>query len=271
MKTALIDADSILYVIGWHSRELTVDEATIAAVESNVDNYIRAMLQRVDATNYLGVFSDVQCFRNWSYKFAPYKGGRPVKPDFMTKWEPTMKEYLNKVWGFVTAQSLEADDIVSALHVLAYAENPNYSIVLSPDKDLRQNPGHFFDYKKNELEYVTPAQARKNLYISMVAGDTTDNIKGIPGLGPDKASKLFASCENTIEHEMVLTEVYQKYFGEYYGPIILQETRDAITMLSPTHRFWKDCTGQMKRMHEAIKEVPQFDADFTKTLSELGW
>jgi 5'-3' exonuclease len=274
MRTALIDADSILYVIGWHSRELSVDEASKAVVESNVDNYVRAMLQKVDATDYLGVFSDTQCFRNRCYLYAPYKGGRPVKPDFMVKWEATLKEYLSEVWGFVTAHDLEADDIVAALQVtMPIGNSISYNpIVLSPDKDLRQNPGNFFDYKKNgELEWLSTMQARKNLYISLISGDTTDNIKGVPGLGPDKAAKLFARCETDIEHEMVLIETYQKYFGEYYGPIILQQTKDAITMLSPRHRWWIDYKDQILSMKGLLREVPKFDADFTKALSEIGW
>lgn len=174
---ALIDADSILYVIGYHNRDLPFNEDSKAQVENNVDLYVRAMLQRVQATSYLGVFSSHQCFRDYSYLYAPYKGHRPPKPEFMVKWESTMKEYLTKEWGFITIEDLEADDVVSAYQVDSYKRKIE-AIVLSPDKDLRQNPGLFYDYKKNIFETVTEQQAMKNFYLAVLTGDPVDNVKG---------------------------------------------------------------------------------------------
>lgn len=230
---ALIDADSIVYVISHRFRDSELSLDNSIAVQSATEIFVTDLLQKAGVTRYLGVFSDKECFRHRVYKFAKYKGNRPPKPEWVSRWEFDIKDYLIREWKFIVATDLEADDVVSALQLTM-----EDTIVLSPDKDLRQNPGRFYDYNKDIFEVVTPEEAMKTFYISMVSGDMTDNIYGIRGLGPVKAAKLFEDCVTDIDYEVKLTTVYTEYYGPHYGPIILQETRDCIQMLGPKHRLF---------------------------------
>jgi len=267
---ALLDADSVVWIIShrFKDSELSLDNSI--AVMSATEIYVTELLQKTGATRYLGVFSDKECFRHRVYKFAKYKGNRPPKPEWVTRWETDIKNVLITNWKFIVATDLEADDVVSALQ-----QTLEDTMLLSPDKDLRQNAGRFYDYTKDIFEVVTPEEATKTFYVSMVSGDMTDNVYGIYGLGPVKAAKLFEDCVTDIDHEVVLVETYKKYYGPYYGPIILQETRDCIQMLGPKHRLWKQFLYQeefpqttynltIEEYLMSIREVP-FETD---TLSQ---
>lgn len=260
MKLVLIDADSIIYIVGSNNRDLDPLEHS-ELIYANLESFLENIFSSTQATHYLGTFSAKVTFRNSVYKYAKYKGNRPEKPDFIVKWETVIKEYLVKNHGFLTPLNIEADDVVSL-----YQEKYPTAVIASPDKDLRQSKGYYFDYSKNtELEYIDDLKAMQNLYISLVMGDATDNIKGIPGMGEVKAKKLFEECVNAIEFESVLHDVYLKHFGEYYGPIILEETKLAIKLLKTTHPFYSGSLDEPKE--EFIRAVPSFEDIFTKALN----
>ena len=214
-----------------------------------------------------------------NYLFKRYKGNRGPKDEWLTRWEPIIKNHMTKKWGFYTSPNLEADDIVvgySAIHV----EEP--VIICSPDKDLRQAPGFHFDYKKsNGIDTVTPPDACKNLWAQVLTGDTVDNIAGLPGLGPAKVKVLFDAATTTEEaSDLVLMQVvrdqYIKYFGPHYGPMIYDQTLQTVMMIQPSHPLWdtyKHDIQSIKQTH--VRDTPARDPELaeevTVDLDALGW
>jgi hypothetical protein len=111
-------------------------------------------------------------------------------------------------------------------------------IICSPDKDLRQIPGQHYCYKTGKQHQVSAEKALWNWCMQMLCGDDTDNIAGVPGMGPKKSEKLLEEgC--SFEWRDIVKLAYQKYFGAYYGDIIYQETAAAITLMSPAHPLWE--------------------------------
>lgn len=224
----LIDADSIVYILSWVHRENTDDkESVIMACNS----MLKDMLTFCGTHAYIGVFSDKICFRHTVYKYAPYKGNRKEKEDYVIRWEPIIKEHFTKNFGFITIPELEADDVVNALSELI-----DNCIVASPDKDLRQSPGTFFDYKSTSWELVTVSKdkAHENFWVQMLTGDSTDNVIGIPGIGEVKAEKLLKSHESIYWPNKVKL-IYMGYFGSHYGSIIFTETLHTLQLLGTSH------------------------------------
>lgn len=234
MTLVLIDADSIVYIVGYNHREFKRDDlGTTEAVIASVDSVLEALFENIGATHYIGALSDSKSFRNQIYKYAPYKGTRGSKPDFIIEWENVIKEYMIEK-GFIMVPNFEADDIVSVLK-----ENYPDAIIASPDKDLRQSPGFFFDYSKNTpLENLTEFQANYNFYYSMLVGDSADNVKGVTGLGEVKAKKLLENCTNDIEMDAVVWEAYEKAYGHYYGSIIRTETKITLSLVTSDHPWY---------------------------------
>ena len=76
---------------------------------------------------------------------------------------------------------LEADDI---LGMLAAPDR----VMVTIDKDLRTVAGWHYNPDKEDFPVrVTPAEADRFLFKQWLMGDSTDNIKGCPAIGPKKA------------------------------------------------------------------------------------
>lgn len=265
---AAIDADSIIYIIAWAHKDNKKEEpGMIGIVEQRCDSFLQYLVESTKATKYFGVFSDKKSFRNDLYLVAPYKGSRPPKPEFVQEWEGIIKSYFTEKYGFVTYGNLEADDLVSVMK-----EKYSESIICSPDKDLKQIAGTIFDYKKNELVEVSEAEAMRNLYTQLLTGDTSDNVKGVPGLGPAKVTKLFEGLYDEIEFATVVKDQYVKYYGEYYGEIIESQTFNTIKMLDSTHPMYKLHENKFNLLHTEIHDAPVYENPLDESLlQELGW
>lgn len=231
--TSLIDADSLIHIISYNYRIATPeDKGAIDEVRAAVDSFINMILTMTQATHYVGAIGnkDGTCFRQRIYRYAKYKGNRPPTHEWVVNWKPTIRDQMTKVWGFINSPLLEADDIIASM--VKFCNSFKQSCVIcSPDKDLKQIAGTHFDYKKQEdvWKIVSPVDAWYNFCLQLLTGDSGDNIAGVPGLGPVKAEKLLKDIE-PVQYLSTIKLAYCKYFGEYYGPIIYQETYECIKL-----------------------------------------
>lgn len=254
-RVSLIDGDSICYIVAWNH-----EDSLVSLVEQSCDSIVEAILKNTGATHYLGTFSSSENFRHREYLVAKYKGNRPPKPEWVREWEMVIKNHLVNKWGFIIPEDLEADDVVASL---SFWNDGNTYIICSPDKDMKQCPGSHFNYSDLSTASVIEVDnktAQKNFWTQMLTGDTTDNIKGVPGVGPAKVQKLFEGIDNEIDYYMAVHEAFKTYYGEYYGPIIYQETLTAIQLMGPTHTHWqqhKDYLTQLKE--KGFYPVPIID------------
>lgn len=270
---ALIDADSLVYIIAYNFKDET--QFAEEPIRACCDDFIHAILKCTQSDKYLGVFSSDKNFRYEVYKYQPYKGNRPPKPDFLTLWGPTVKKHLTEKWGFYTSPHIEADDIVVA--VASQLQEP--WVICSPDKDLRQIAGFHYDYRTGEpTKTVTEEDAARNLWAQLLTGDSTDNIAGIPGLGEVKVKKLFDEAANYESlNAIVLSQIvktqFNKYFGPYYGDIIYWETLLAVMMIQPAHPFWYKYEKEIQNTKtNYVRDTPKIETPEDVTvLDQLGW
>lgn len=232
-RISLIDADSIVYIIAWNHKD-----SLVSLVEQACDSMVETILQKTQATHYFGTFSSSENFRHREYLVAPYKGNRPPKPEWVKEWEDVINSHLVNKWNFFVPVDLEADDVISYLSQSLEEE----VIICSPDKDMKQLVGLHFDYKDlgtAEIIEVQCKEAEKTFWTQVLTGDTTDNIKGVPGLGPAKVQKLFEGITNEIDFHMTVLNAFKGYYGEYYGQLIYQQTVDAVQLMGKYHSHWK--------------------------------
>ena len=158
-------------------------------------------LRETYAGDYLTVIFDAsrRSFRNAFY--AEYKAHRPPAPDDLVPQFPLTREAtLAMGVPSIELEEYEADDLIAS-----YAEAGRAAglevVIVSSDKDLMQliAPGvTMFDPMKDkpigaaevfEKFGVTPD---KVIEVQALIGDASDNVPGVPGIGPKTAAELIA-------------------------------------------------------------------------------
>ncbi len=136
-------------------------------------------------------------FRNDIY--SEYKAHRPPMPEELAAQWPKVLEVTRAFnLPLICIENYEADDVIATLAKQAEAEGWDVTIV-STDKDLMQLVDeriHLLDTMKN-IEYDEAAvkekwgvEPKRIHDLLSLAGDSADNIPGIPGIGPKTAVQL---------------------------------------------------------------------------------
>ncbi len=141
-----------------------------------------------------------------------YKATRRETPDDLKPQLPFFSQVTQALcWPVVCRDGVEADDIIATLVTQARQRDWDVTIYTG-DKDLMQLVDDHvtivdslrdltYDAAKVEAKFgVTPAQLRD--YLALV-GDTSDNIPGMPGVGPKTAAKLLVehgSLDSILAH-----------------------------------------------------------------------
>ena len=234
-KLVLIDGHSILNRAFYGVPDLTNAEG----LHTNaIYGFLNIMFKIVDEEkpDFLAVAFDLKAptFRHKIY--AEYKGTRKGMPDELREQVPVMKDVLTAMGILIMQQEgLEADDILGTFAKRAQKEGLEVALV-SGDRDLLQVADENIKiripktkggrtevedyYAKDVMEsmQVTPIQF---IELKALMGDTSDNIPGVPKVGPKTATELmvtYGSLENIYEH---LEEITKKSVRE-----TLREHRD---------------------------------------------
>ncbi|PIP05988.1 MAG: DNA polymerase I [Syntrophobacterales bacterium CG_4_8_14_3_um_filter_49_14] len=149
-------------------------------------------------------------FRHESYE--QYKATRKATPDALVSQIPFIKDVVR---GFNIAvleeQGIEADDIIGTL-AKTHAGTEMKTVVVSGDKDLLQLVSEdiiMIDTMKDITYDIEAVKARfgvepgRVVEILGLMGDTSDNIPGVPGIGPKTARRLieeYGTVEEVIKN-----------------------------------------------------------------------
>jgi hypothetical protein len=194
---ALIDADSLVYAIGFSSEGI---EEPLAKWRMN--EAVDTILSDVGADCYFGWLTGKGNFRNDIAKTAPYKGTRVApKPEHYQ----ALREHLQVKYGFMMTKDIEADDAVA---IACYAIPEDEMIMVHIDKDLNQLRGWHYNYRKKEKYHVTEFEGLQSFYIQILTGDRIDNIIGLKGIGPVKAKRILEECQTEQEMYLSVVEAY---------------------------------------------------------------
>ena len=150
-------------------------------------------------------------FRNDIY--PEYKAHRPPAPDELV---PQFAIIRDAVRAFnvpcIEREGFEADDLIATYAKLASEQGVEEVVVISADKDLMQlvRPGvRMRDPMKNkdigpdEVKERFGVPPDKVTDVQALAGDSSDNIPGVPGIGVKTAAELilqYGDLENLLAH-----------------------------------------------------------------------
>lgn len=142
-----------------------------------------------------------------------YKAQRPPMPDDLRGQLPAIRQWLGAFgWPVLEQEGAEADDIIAA--VAAVREGLPVAI-LTHDKDIAQLVSAevvlLHSAKGDAWETVGPAEVEAKFgipaqrlgdYLALL-GDSSDNIRGVDGVGPKTAAKLlqdYGSLDAIVSH-----------------------------------------------------------------------
>lgn len=123
-----------------------------------------------------------------------------------------IREYMINQWGAIVVEGEEADDVVSYRSIELTDEGLT-PIMVHIDKDINNTQGWHFNPDTKEGYYINPTMAMRNFYSQVLLGDKIDCIPGVNGCGPKTIDIVFQYCDNPLEYEEVILNIFQ---GEHY-------------------------------------------------------
>ena len=193
----LVDGSSYLYRAFHALPNLSTSQGQSTGAVYGVINMVRRLLADYEP-RYMGVVFDPKG-KNFRHElYPPYKATRPPMPD-------ELRSQVSYVYQLVRAMGLpllmvegvEADDVIATLARQAHRQSLR-TLVATGDKDLAQ-------IVAEDVELVDTMQDRRydrvavtdkfgvppELMVDYLAlvGDTSDNIPGVPKVGPKTAAK----------------------------------------------------------------------------------
>jgi 5'-3' exonuclease len=206
--TALIDADSIVFIAHWDSDNKSYDKP-LEAIKQSIDSLVSSILINTKASKYLGYVGYTRAqFRYDAY--PDYKANRKDREPLPFYKEA--KQHMVDHWGFIPLHGIEADDVVNMVRTKF-----DNSFICAIDKDLLQLEGTHYNYKTNEWVSTSKQEANLFFWQSMIIGDSADNVKGLEGKGKAFATKLLMDIDDVESLRYIVFEEYIIQYGEYKG------------------------------------------------------
>lgn len=187
-------------------------------------------------------------------RYADYKGTRDKTPEELLSQFPLLREFTaNMGIPFLEKDNYEADDIIGTLATQAAAEGYDVRVVTG-DRDALQlvrpnlrvlltkkGISELKDYDTAAFEEEYGFEPLKLIDLKGLMGDTSDNIPGVPGVGPKTASKLllaYGSVENVLAHvEDVSGKKLKERLMEYADQARLSKELATIELHVPEIEF----------------------------------
>ena len=187
-----------------------------------------------------------------------YKAHREDMPEDLAAAMPHLSRVAD-AFGIpvIKMDGYEADDIIGTLAHRAEAEGFDEIYMVTPDKDFgqlvtdkikmyrpsRQGDGGEIWGTPEIKEKWGIVRVEQVIDMLGLCGDVSDNIPGVPGIGPKTAEKLLASydnVENLIAHVDELKGKQQERVREHADQALLSKKLATIQLDVPIESNWED-------------------------------
>lgn len=237
-KTILIDGDGLMY----HSSKDEIEES-IKLLDEKIANIFNVL----KGDNYIIFLSDLPYFRHVIY--PEYKGQRR-KYKSPLKWLKTLKAYMRENYNTFTMKDVEADDLCAYMYYKLKKVKQDV-VMCSPDKDLLNSiPGKHFNYRyyktkddkliKGDFKHTILSEATRFFWWQMLVGDSSDNVKGVEGVGPKGADITLKHTEDKDQYMHKVLNAYTQRYGTVKGVYEFQKNFRVLYMLSTDEDFLRE-------------------------------
>ncbi|MFC6298544.1 DNA polymerase I [Pseudomonas sp. CCM 7893] len=203
----LVDGSSYLYRAFHALPPLTTSKGLPTGAVKGVLNMLKSLRKQYPNSPFAVVFdAKGGTFRDEMY--AEYKANRPSMPDDMRlQIEPLHQSVIALGFPLLCVEGVEADDVIGTLARSSAAANRPV-VISTGDKDMAQlvdghitlvntMTGSAMDIEGVKEKFgVAPEQIID--YLALM-GDSSDNIPGVPGIGPKTASGLLVGVNGGLK------------------------------------------------------------------------
>ena len=194
----LVDGSAFLFrsYFSTLSQNLSNDKGFPTGAMFGVINAIKHLQRQYQGAKLIMIFdSKGSNFRHQIY--PQYKANRkPADESLIVQIEPLYQIIRAMGFHFICKEGVEADDVIATLAKLANAKNIE-TIIASSDKDLLQLVGAHIKqlnmqgklYDTDMVEEKMGVKPHQILDLLALSGDASDNIPGVPSVGPKTAVK----------------------------------------------------------------------------------
>ncbi|MDH3376512.1 MAG: DNA polymerase I [Gammaproteobacteria bacterium] len=275
----LVDGSSYLYRAYHAMPNLTNSSGAATGAVYGITNMLRRLLSDY-ATPYIAVVFDAKgkTFRNDLY--PDYKANRPPMPDELRTQIDAVHEIVEAM-GFpkLVVSGVEADDVIGTLATRA-TEQGFDTIISTGDKDMAQlvdDHVQIVDTMKDVIYDTDGVQNKFGVppasivdYLTLT-GDASDNIPGVPKVGPKTAAKWiqkYGSLDAIVAH---VDEIGGKV-GENLRASVdqLPVSKRLVTIKRDVELESSPVTLMMREPDEACLRELYARLEFRAWLAELG-
>ena len=194
----LIDGHALLFQAYYAIPPLSTPKGDPVNAVYGFTSMLRKLI-KAQNPDYLAITFDTKAPTFRHEYFKDYKANRKPMPDDLRPQLPLLESVI-KAYDIpvYSKDGFEADDIMGTISKRLSKENIK-TVLISRDKDLEQllddnitmldiKSNTFYDTKAfREKRGIEPLQM---IEILALMGDSSDNIPGVPGIGPKTATKL---------------------------------------------------------------------------------
>lgn len=210
-KICLVDGSGYIFRAYYGLPPLTAPDGTPVNAVYGFTNMFFRLTQKLRCDYNLVLFdAKRQNFRNQI--FPDYKATRKDIPEELIPQFPIIREAVSTLkLNMLEMEGYEADDLIATYCAKALAADLEV-VIVSADKDLMQliRPGvEFYDPMKDKFFTPEDVKEKFGVYpehvadVQALSGDSTDNVPGVPGIGPKTAAELvnaYGSLAGVLEH-----------------------------------------------------------------------
>ena len=267
-KIFLIDGSSYLYRAFHAMPPLTTSTGLPTGAVKGVTNMLRNLRKENPDAYYLSIFdAKGKNFRHDLYK--DYKANRPPMPEELREQLSPLKEICNAMgMPVIEIPKVEADDVIATLAEIG-ARQGMPIVISSLDKDLMQLVEDplikMMNTMNNQVYDVAGVEGKFGVhpnqiidYLALV-GDTSDNVPGVPKVGPKTAVKWlseFKTIKGIIENADSLTGVVGQNFRDSISD--LDRNIELVTLKKDV-----DLKTSLKNLLEAKEDRDELNKLFT--------
>jgi len=250
----LIDTTNLMYQFWYKTAK---DEVNDLGEPVNVLNALKLfthhLLSNEQAKCLVFIFDQRLKASQRKQLYPDYKKHRSGTPEALEKQFAWCQQWIKQQdIAQASSSEVEADDVIASI-MKQNRDNFDSMIIVSSDKDLYQlvedNDVCWDVQKDSRMKYkdiikkagVLPHQIADQLAL---AGDKSDNIKGIPGIGLHSAAKLlkkFGNIENIVDQREQIQEM--KFRNAHFVHQQIEQFYPRLTINKQLTRLYDDVKG----------------------------
>lgn len=215
--TVKLDADGKKIPLEWTQEE---DAKYLMNSWKQFKIELTNLIEKTYVDSYVMAVKGENNYRHTIYPAYKLQRTAPHPSNEAGKFVPGIRRLAVHEGYAVAAHGREADDLMRIWAEQCRERGLEYYIC-SIDKDLKCIPGKHYHIKNQNSFEIEETEALRFYYAQIMSGDPTDNIPGIPGIGPVKAERALQSVTREEEMQEIVVSHYMAVYDEDWYDFLL--------------------------------------------------